>query len=157
MFTLSGFRNFQDSTIEIPFVMNTLREDYCFGTKKIAIWLLMSPKIINISKLQKITLCFVIDIGTILTQNHSCFLTDIGLISMIFEILLNGSSSCFGAHLFQTWQRFGSPHNSSCIFWSISTEHKKWKESKFGGHFGSSKNDPKIWEYVRESKLAIWE
>ena len=47
-----------------------------------------------------VTLCFVIDIGTILATIHSCFLIDIGIISKIFKILLNDSSSFFGARLF---------------------------------------------------------
>ena len=39
----------------------------------------------------------------------SCFLEDIGLISKIFKILLDGSSSFFGARLFESCQRFGFP------------------------------------------------
>ena len=45
--------------------------------------------------------CFDIDIDTILANPHSCLLIDIGLISMIWEISLNGSSGLLGARLFQ--------------------------------------------------------
>ena len=47
--------------------------------------------------------------STILAQIHSCFHVDIGLISMILEILLDASSSFVGARLFQNWQNNWSP------------------------------------------------
>ena len=49
----------------------------------------------------KIILCFVVDIGTILAKFHSCVLVDIDPLSMLLEILLNGSSGFFGARLFK--------------------------------------------------------
>ena len=48
---------------------------------------------------------FLIDIDTILPKFHSCFLVDTDLISMISKNLLDGSSSSFGAHLFQYFQK----------------------------------------------------
>ena len=67
-------------------------KDDCFGPEEIV------PKLSKITP-PKVIVCFVEDIGTILTNIHSCFVIDIGLISMLLEILLNGSSSLFGARL----------------------------------------------------------
>ena len=54
----------------------------------------------NFKTARIVILCFVIDIGTILENIHSCFLIDIGLISKISSISLNDYSGFVGARLF---------------------------------------------------------
>ena len=61
----------------------------------------MIPKLSKFQNSQKVILCFVVDIGTILEKSISCFLVDIGLLFMTFEISLDDSSGFFGARLFQ--------------------------------------------------------
>ena len=69
----------------------------------------IGPKITKVHSFPNFILWFVVDIGTMLAEFHSCFLIHIGLISKIFEILFNDSSSCFGARLFEHFQTFGNP------------------------------------------------
>ena len=52
------------------------------------------------------TSCSLVDIDTILPTFRSCFLVDI--VSKIFQNLLDGSSSFFGACLFQNLQINGN-------------------------------------------------
>ena len=95
----------------------------------------------------------------------SCFLIEIDFITMNFKILLDGSSSCFGARLFENRQTNGFPEMLdlqkeykvfifSYIFWSIlayliksinkgSSGLKNPEIMEFGG-FGPSHNKTEI-------------
>ena len=61
----------------------------------------IDPEITKNPEFPNVISCFVMDIGTILAKYHSYFLIDIGLISKIFKISMDDSSSFPGARLFE--------------------------------------------------------
>ena len=62
-------------------------------------------KMIKNKHSRNVMLCFVIDTCTILAKHVHVFLLDIGITSMIWGILLDGSVGFVGARLFQNWQK----------------------------------------------------
>ena len=88
----------QGSTI-VQFHFLNVRRSQLFWTHEDHLFLVFLWAFLNIDPGINKTPKFPNVIGPISAKPHSCFLIDIGLIPKILEILLNDSSSCFGARL----------------------------------------------------------